>query len=909
MSHSSFNTPSKKRQILQWFKGTKDRGPSTAEKKLLVEDKTNLSKDKQTLTSGSNTMPSYGSSEQSSADFKRPKSQQEESGHSRERVAKSEEINKVNVPGLGAVMDADSQAFSINGDDGSPRIRSNSENISSPAYHRKTSDPSGIRRRWLDMSGDANDNSSLGISGEHRQHSQSGHHQHHHYPHLHITSRPTVSGAGGRLYVIEADNDSDFNIVEEAENEVEARKMINNHMFGFYMWMGQVSHRLSDSETDLYHSDSSEEGSPKVSTVRMSTILYAVLIGWWLALLYGIIGCLMYITVLARDHGRMCFRLANYFFWPFGKYVHRHHLSQPKENPRAFGLKTISRTQDTMSDNLAFSREDTTAIDQPPSLTGVVVQSAITGDSAEIKPDPETSKEPKTERKPGTYLWLVLGAPVLVFAHTVIFCVTWFLIATIPIARVNWNAVTKILFSAPTDIHVSRSADDYTSGEESDSEIILYAHHSFNVHYIKYKVDGVNIVLVNLLVFVVFAILIGFIDKDHEMVPPILKCVIGMLAILPVTYYIGMAITCISAQSSFAVGAIMNATFGSIVEVILYVIMLKEGVEEKETCYVELVKSTLTGSILCCILLCPGISMIVGGLKYRRQKFNHNSANISSSLLFVAVMGVFAPTIFSKIYGNLTCEVCQTWENHNSTFSNETGFICSGCRTVTHAPFDDTTLYKSHIMPLVYVCAIILPLSYVIGLLFSMKTHSKEIFEEFEQLQKEEGAACHESSAQWSNIKSGAILLVSVVVISLCSEIIADNIAPLLNVGTVSEYFVGVMLLSIVGMLPELVNGVLFALQNNVNLGIEIGSAAAIQVCMVQLPIIVLADLIYPLGFDAVFNDIHLYAVIFAVVIINYVFMDGKSDYFQGSIVVFIYILLMAMYFFTVTPNTAVCKH
>ncbi|GFR88161.1 low affinity vacuolar monovalent cation/H(+) antiporter [Elysia marginata] len=84
-------------------------------------------------------------------------------------------------------------------------------------------------------------------------------------------------------------------------------------------------------------------------------------------------------------------------------------------------------------------------------------------------------------------------------------------------------------------------------------------------------------------------------------------------------------------------------------------------------------------------------------------------------------------------------------------------------------------------------------------------------------------------------------------------------------------------------MLPEVVNGVQFALQNNVNLGIEIGSAAAIQVCMVQLPIIVLADLIYPLGFGAVFNDIHLWAVVFAVIIINYIFQDGKSDYFQGN--------------------------
>ncbi|GFR88155.1 low affinity vacuolar monovalent cation/H(+) antiporter-like [Elysia marginata] len=201
-----------------------------------------------------------------------------------------------------------------------------------------------------------------------------------------------------------------------------------------------------------------------------------------------------------------------------------------------------------------------------------------------------------------------------------------------------------------------------------------------------------------------------------------------------------MAITTISAQSSFAVGAILNATFGSMVEVILFIIMLKKGKEEGETCYMELVKSTLTGSILCCILLVPGLSMVTGGLKYRRQKFNPRSANISSSLLFVAIMGVFAPTIFSKIYGNLECEQCQTLHtNSTETNGTDTGFLCSGCKTVTIGPDNDKSLHWAHVEPLMYTCAIILPLSYLIGLVFFMKTHSTDIFAEFEQLQQEEG--------------------------------------------------------------------------------------------------------------------------------------------------------------------------
>ncbi|RUS84219.1 hypothetical protein EGW08_008023 [Elysia chlorotica] len=891
------------------------------EQKPLVSEGSNFSKNTQ-RTSNSPGMTGYGSAEHSSAQVECSISHQEGGRHYRERGAKSEEIRVPDVEGLGAAFNAGSQQYSINGDGCDLRKRSKTNNRSPATHARRTSDPIGTRRRWLEVSGDTANHSVWGKSGEHRHLSHSGHHR----PQLHVRSTPKISGAGGRFYLIEATNDNDFNIVEEAANEVEARKMINNHMFGIYMWMGQVSHQPSDSESDLYHTDSIDSESQRESTLSVSTIMYAALLGWWMALLYGVVGCLMFITILGRDHGRMCFGLAKYFSWPFGKYVHRRNFSEPRGSTRAFDLKTISKPCGTANDKLAFAREEATGIDAQPSLLDVVVQPHTTehdieGNQASVASKDATAEDKtgsgekgeikinKTHwRKPSTYIWLILGAPVLVIAHTLTFCLSWFFIATIPIARINWNAVTKVLFSAPTDIHVNNSPEDYPSAEEGHSEIVLCVHTSFNLHYFKCKVDGVNIVLVNLLVFVVLAIILGFVDKEYGMVSPILKCIIGMLAIMPVTYYIGMAITCISAQSSFAVGAILNATFGSIVVVILYIIMLKEGVDKGETCYAELVKSTLTGSILCCILLCPGISMVVGGLKYRRQNFNHNSANISSSLLFVAVMGVFAPTIFSKLYGNLTCDVCQVWINQNATSSNETGFICSGCKTVTRAPYNDNSLYSSHIVPLLYSCAIILPLSYIIGLLFSMKTHTKEIFEEFELLQKAEGPSCHETGAQWTKTKSVAILLLSVTAISLCSEIIADNIAPLLNVGSISEYFVGVGLLSIVGMLPELVNGVLFALQNNVNLGIEIGSAAAIQVCMVQLPIIVLADLIYPLGFSAVFNDIHLWAVIFAVIIINYVFQDGKSDYFQGSIVMFIYILLMAMYFFTVTPEAAVCR-
>ncbi|XP_005113548.1 putative cation exchanger C521.04c, partial [Aplysia californica] len=121
----------------------------------------------------------------------------------------------------------------------------------------------------------------------------------------------------------------------------------------------------------------------------------------------------------------------------------------------------------------------------------------------------------------------------------------------------------------------------------------MYSHQSVNFYYYKYTIDGVNVILANLLIFVIISIVLGY-AVDDSLIDGMTKCILSVLAIIPLTYYIGMAITSISAQSSFAVGAILNATFGSMVEVILFIIMLKKGRDTGQECYQELVKSSLT---------------------------------------------------------------------------------------------------------------------------------------------------------------------------------------------------------------------------------------------------------------------------------------------------------------------------
>ncbi|XP_041358992.1 low affinity vacuolar monovalent cation/H(+) antiporter-like [Gigantopelta aegis] len=681
------------------------------------------------------------------------------------------------------------------------------------------------------------------------------------------------------------------------ENDIEAHRISNNYLFGFKKWKSHVTSRPLSSRSEIVqdlYADINKVKPVKVTTTRPSNIIYLLLFGWWLALLYLLVSALMFLTYFGRAYGTFCWKMAKYFLWPFGKFVHQIHTVP---------LHAVAKS----CENTTYTYQN--GHDKVDESTSLIRQSTCTSQPEEV-----VTKSPSYGilKRPVTYLWFILGLPLLLIAHAVIWGISWMFVITIPIAKLNSKTITKILFLSPEKVDIVECSEMTLDSKMLHSEIIMFTHQSMNVYYYKYTVDGVNVFLVNLLVFVLLATVLEFVDKDNKMIGGAAKCILAVLAIIPLTYYIGMAITSISAQSSFAIGAILNATFGSIVEIILYVIVLKKNKDTGKDCFQELVKSSLTGTILVSILLIPGVCMVVGGIKHRTQIFNPRSASISAALLFVSVAGVFAPTLFAKIYGTLQCRHCEPISGNSTDADNVTrnttaGFQCSSCQQSVFGLDGDKTLYNKHIEPLVYGCALVLPLAYIMGLVFTLKTHSSHVYGAFEEQQKAENSDGMHGAPQWSRIKSTIILLFCAVFIALSADTITDNIEPLVEASGVSELFVGVTMLSVIPELPEVVNGVQFALQNNVNLGIEIGSSTAIQVCLVQIPLLVLINLIYPMGLILVYQDVHFWAVIFSVIVINYIFQDGKSDYFQGSIVVLIYLVLMLMYFFTITPPEAKC--
>ena len=183
------------------------------------------------------------------------------------------------------------------------------------------------------------------------------------------------------------------------------------------------------------------------------------------------------------------------------------------------------------------------------------------------------------------------------------------------------------------------------------AQVLLCTYRAWGWEYYKYTIDGTNIFFVNLMFVVFFTIadeylLAPLFHHKYWFVHPALIFTLALASIVPLAYFIGMAVASISAQSSMGMGASINAFFGSVVEVFLYSVALTQGKS-------RLVEGSLVGSIFAGTLLMPGTSMLFGALKRKTQRFNAKSAGVTSTMLLFSVLGAFAPTLFYQIYGTV----------------------------------------------------------------------------------------------------------------------------------------------------------------------------------------------------------------------------------------------------------------
>ncbi|KAF9454819.1 hypothetical protein P691DRAFT_794633 [Macrolepiota fuliginosa MF-IS2] len=369
--------------------------------------------------------------------------------------------------------------------------------------------------------------------------------------------------------------------------------------------------------------------------------------------------------------------------------------------------------------------------------------------------------------------WLAL-VTIIAPLMLIVCLICWALVITIPMAKLTW-ALIEHLFQRPDSIRFcaappvvvvpnpagtaegtptepgSASSQPQfkvkhtrlAPGEAAPSgasTVLLCTYRAVGLKYYKYTVGGVNILFVNLLPVVFFVILDGLVllpwaeklKHDGAHVPALLAFfasqglifLLSLLSVIPLSYFIGMAVASISAQSSIGMGAVINATFGSIIEIILYGIALTQRKG-------HLVEGSIIGSLLAGVLLMPGLSMCSSALRRKEQKFNAKSAGVTSMMLIMAIIGALTPTLFYQIYGNfqLVCTGCPSTPES----PGNAPWICDHCYYKHPDPVDDP-FYQSTVKSLMYFCAVILLFSYLVGLWFSLRTHASQIWQNPQQL-------------------------------------------------------------------------------------------------------------------------------------------------------------------------------
>ena len=337
--------------------------------------------------------------------------------------------------------------------------------------------------------------------------------------------------------------------------------------------------------------------------------------------------------------------------------------------------------------------------------------------------------------------------------------------------------------------------------------------------------------------------------------------VTSALGVIPTAALMGRATEELAARSGPGVGGLLNVTFGNAPEIIIALFALNKGLH-------EVVKASLVGSILGNILLVMGAAMLAGGLGRERQFFDRTAASAQSLMLMLAIAALVVPAIFELVEGQ--------------------GLPSPGSEIVD---------YDSTVEHLALSVAIVLLVTYACGLLFSLKTHRslfnpKHTPDEFE-------AAEEEHEQPWSIKKAVIALAIAGVAVGVMSEILVGSISEAAESIGLSEFFVGVIVVAIVGNAAEHWVAVLVARKNKMDLAVNIAIGSSAQIALFAVPVLVICSFfIGPHPMPFVLNGFELGAIILAVLIANHVTNEGESHWFEGVQLLAVYVVLALGFYF-----------
>ncbi len=321
-------------------------------------------------------------------------------------------------------------------------------------------------------------------------------------------------------------------------------------------------------------------------------------------------------------------------------------------------------------------------------------------------------------------------------------------------------------------------------------------------------------------------------------VSPVVLFFLSALAIVPLARFIGRSTEDLATRTSPVLGGLLSASFGNAPELIIGILALRAGL-------VDLVKASITGSIIGNLLLVLGLAMFSGGWRREKQSFNKTGILAQSTTLFLATIALIVPAIF---------------------FQTARGMVA--------------------VEGLSLLVSLVLIGMYGASLFFSLHTHRHLYLEEAGKFKP-----------RWSTARAVMTLLAATVAVAWVSDILVTSVEPLAASLGWSQLFIGVIVVAVVGNAAENASAVLIARNNRMDVALQISIGSATQIVLLVAPVLVLLGALLGQPMNLVFTTLELVAMVLAVVIVNFVVQDGESNWLEGLQLLAAYVIMAIAFF------------
>lgn len=352
--------------------------------------------------------------------------------------------------------------------------------------------------------------------------------------------------------------------------------------------------------------------------------------------------------------------------------------------------------------------------------------------------------------------------------------------------------------------------------------------HSLRIFFVTGRL---NMFLKLMLIFVPISIGLSRFTEDQEL----LVFLTSALAIIPLADRLAQSTEKVAACLGSTIGGLLNASLGNAPEIIIGAFALKNGLP-------NVVKASITGSILMNMLISPGLAMIVGGWRREKQKFNRAGTRMAAALLMLAAIGLIIPSVFQF---SSTQEVALSLE-----------------------------------------IALVLIVLYCLFMVFTLVTH-KHLFAEAEALEEQE----RQDPGRGQLGKPLATLAVVAVLLAIVSESLTDALGAATAALGLSEIFAGVIVVGVLGNIAELFAAIRFAKADKMDLVIGSTLGAALQVALVVAPVLLFVSYAFATPMDLEFTVFEVVAVTLSIIVVGNLTRDGESNWFEGSMLLAVYLM------------------